>query len=1385
MNSYCLVTREGRPEVLIDVSGVVGQFLTDLTAFDVVVEFIQNELDAGSTKTKITFGSEALICEGNGKTIDATGWDRLRYVLGAGGDVAPKVGGIGAKNHGLRSAFLLGDNIIVQSDGHRIDLTVRGAETNPSKFFPAVWPKIADPAAPKTGTRITVPYRKTPLIVPNGDQTGLDVETPEKIAALFTEAVVNSPSRFIAASAPGRSWRYELTFAFGDTVSKFVFECELLKGKFAGLFRRTCRLQEAGRRSSFVLRQLGTAFDLKLTDEDRAKVPKLFQRGTRLLGEISWHVDRNDTPLMGCGALRYPIGYPIENVRSGYGFDISGPFISGRARHSLSGDARNNLICKVGCTAFVDIIRKKLIPLFGAKSLDLVSSLNFPDADAEKRLINDLLNAGALPIAKTVSRSKRGIFKPEMMDVSSSLKVIIANLSYEPSRVAANLVRLAVSAPNLLHPDVHDSVTSTLQHMRKDGDARVAIFDEFAAARTILIEQTPSEKQDATIDWIEDVISVLSELESSRHRKPLPADFVQKLKTEGRLPSESGTASSWAHIRRSTKLVPAIPGIVDPEILHPRLLKLNLLKEGPLKIPKFNLDEFVSNKDFSKASTDSRQRFFMWLRKSHSDLNPRALAKIASYPIWPGVDGEHRTLDDYCWPKSLDLRNLVHSANIAPASEVVSFPGLRRSHNGALRLRVKPTEDELRIWYVIQTDIIYEFVEADKSQDAIKEVFKLEKALDWLRQLDEYDIKGIAKGHNTFTRSGDYKSVADIHCPTREVEHCGLLDVDVAGGIFIGLYVLLGSYQKPIKAALVRVLVSDTNQLLLYNRLETYKSLGYGLSDLSGEPIIVVRGQAMAPDKLTFPSKTNFWGEWKTTLENFSDIPDRVALLEGVGVVRQALREELSCNFFDWLSKQNKARQMRHLPQIIRHWGDRRHGPLRWVKNNPTIPCIPVRGSKVDFDLLSYERAASVRANIFLPDFREIQEKLIVDNTSTRLIITSVKGVVDSVLDVMDEAGLQSLRMKAGRPIQILTSDGVEHEPKLDAVFRLVQSKDVMKRLTQLLPEFNVPVSSLRRDWKRRLEALKGVRITGRLRALFAVLNCKYEIEAIGGVDEPSQLLCIDRKADPKLAFYAALAEHLFAENGNPLWAYGLRLAIESSHEPTFVDFNADLDEDPEGDENSDQDEDKGEPKEAEPPRPGHGISKAKMEPIVPKPNPLGDISDETKMSGKKQPQFKGTRAPSSTDHRRNSIEEEEQKLELKQNHYAWHCQACLGRYDAIKAAPSQSYVYLPSIRRRLIEAHHVDHLQNKGVIGAKNLIVLCTFHHDYLGDRLSSMAIKGALATAKRVTRTFPSNAEGTTFNKLEGWLAEIIIDSEVDKLPLFFTDQHAEAWVRLNKRY
>ena len=94
---------------------VLSEFVSGHDAFGVLRELVQNEFDAKGTKIEILFGEESVLILGNGKPIDASGWKRLSVMLGkgqvAGSDrvIEPKMNGIGSKNFGLRSLFLLGD----------------------------------------------------------------------------------------------------------------------------------------------------------------------------------------------------------------------------------------------------------------------------------------------------------------------------------------------------------------------------------------------------------------------------------------------------------------------------------------------------------------------------------------------------------------------------------------------------------------------------------------------------------------------------------------------------------------------------------------------------------------------------------------------------------------------------------------------------------------------------------------------------------------------------------------------------------------------------------------------------------------------------------------------------------------------------------------------------------------------------------------------------------------------------------------------------------------------------------------------------------------------------------------------------------------------------
>ena len=76
----------------VDLPAIVGQFLINVRLEDLIVELVQNELDAGSTATSIRFGPDSLVCEGDGEPIDEDGWARLRKTLGAGHQVPVKPG---------------------------------------------------------------------------------------------------------------------------------------------------------------------------------------------------------------------------------------------------------------------------------------------------------------------------------------------------------------------------------------------------------------------------------------------------------------------------------------------------------------------------------------------------------------------------------------------------------------------------------------------------------------------------------------------------------------------------------------------------------------------------------------------------------------------------------------------------------------------------------------------------------------------------------------------------------------------------------------------------------------------------------------------------------------------------------------------------------------------------------------------------------------------------------------------------------------------------------------------------------------------------------------------------------------------------------------------
>ena len=154
------------------------------------------------------------------------GWQRLRKIQGAGHTVPAKRGKIGVKNHGLKTAFTIGEEIQLLSAGQAITQTLyrTGGE---SRLSPARHPSQSHtPQAPLVGCRIVVNYRRTSIEPREGEAIVLRAIGDEEIESLFRSACTNTPEQFAGIVSPEVAPRYEIImrhWRLGE--AKFLFSC--------------------------------------------------------------------------------------------------------------------------------------------------------------------------------------------------------------------------------------------------------------------------------------------------------------------------------------------------------------------------------------------------------------------------------------------------------------------------------------------------------------------------------------------------------------------------------------------------------------------------------------------------------------------------------------------------------------------------------------------------------------------------------------------------------------------------------------------------------------------------------------------------------------------------------------------------------------------------------------------------------------------------------------------------------------------------------------------------------------------------------------------------------------------------------------------------------
>ena len=267
-------------------------FLLGLDCDDLIAELVQNDLDQDATCTNISFEQDRLVCEGNGKPVDLEGWQRLRKIQGAGKNVPAKNGKIGIKNHGLKTAFTIGDEIRLLSAGQAITQTLyaHGRDTAP---YPGASPEPeADPQAPVKGCRIIIRYRNADIAPLEGEAVVFKAVDAQAIDALFKSACASTPEQFAGIVSPGGVPRYQIVlrhWRLGE--ARFVFSCTRPRklarpAKDIKIFSRRCAVSGTVPSLPADLKEEAVRRLLPLKGSLRQRVADFFRRGNRFFVEV-------------------------------------------------------------------------------------------------------------------------------------------------------------------------------------------------------------------------------------------------------------------------------------------------------------------------------------------------------------------------------------------------------------------------------------------------------------------------------------------------------------------------------------------------------------------------------------------------------------------------------------------------------------------------------------------------------------------------------------------------------------------------------------------------------------------------------------------------------------------------------------------------------------------------------------------------------------------------------------------------------------------------------------------------------------------------------------------------------------------------------------------
>lgn len=1389
------------PSFVLELDAVpeTWQFLNGLRRDDLIAELLQNELDAGSTCTRIRFDSDKLICEGNGDPIDPDGWTRLKFFRGAGDRAPQKRAKTGVKNHGLKACFTIGDDIYIRSAGKFTQQTLRDPGHAPSPYPGAMLAPEDDPTAPQTGCRLEVPYRNSDLHTDKGECLTFPSVSSDDVDQLFEAACSELPKRFLGVVRPGLRPRYEVEIShWKHGTKRFLFSANASSRLSDGLHTKTCQVIGQDEVIEDTIREQAHLVPLPIEMAKSHDIPEFYEARHGFFAEVSWRVDQRGKPVNEPGQLRYPIAYVGSSPESSSGVcaSYSAPFVSDTARHGISQQDLNKEIIRHCDESLVSLLRHILLRRHGPAVLSMVCNDHI-EPERRREFLELLLKHRCVPI---VGKTRRGAKTRLLCDSRSSKEnwsFVIPCFTFNRVKVSGHLAHACPARHLQLHPQTPSEVIRDLANSRLDDEvlsnndhSPYTLFDETDVVRLLQgdageVEFPWNEKwasQFATAQQAKLLLDVLHEIEKAQEKKktddPLEDSDREKIKEVWALPDDGGSHTPLGKLFCSRKLTDFPPDVDHPALIHRDLRDHPLFRRKNWKLPSFDLAEMCHRANLDSQPEPVRKRFWQWTKRTWSDFPSKHRRDFAALPIWPMVGGCHVALTELCYPKRRDVREILGCVLRIPAAEMLPSKGLplagvKVGGRGALAIRSAISTDDVALWFAKRTQNFApgkqlsnsERDEFFKFEGEIATLAKDRELASMLRKLEPkalgLNLCGILQPSTQLHRETDTVRTLELKPEDLILRPRKKLDEIFRTRTEPSMSALRRALEHPpanVSAWLIR-LVEFVNAAKRENKPPAIDDVACVLED----------GKWWKPTELALSGKAgNYWGNWKKPVALKGKSADEQEILRAIGVAPAEPTQVLSHGFFEWLLLLEPPQIAVHLKQVVRHF-EHKNGVLSWWNHAPQVPCLPVQKGK-ELHLVSLAEARRRNSRVFIDDFPELSKEIRNVDSKIAFVFDRPTELELSIVDRIRGINLNRLSRIAGAPCKVVGYGGGKADSELELLLRHLQSRELKREMNSRLAQFEVEAKYLRGDWFKRALAIQRISVCSKVVATYRVGRREYGVSVPSQFDETSgTLYVVDRGSGKRSAFFDAISAYLFtldaSKKDKAVFEKAVLAELASREDENSESVDVSDEEDSCEDESSvEATEEVGESQIT------HGTETLGMEHNIPQPTPLSE-SDSSKPPSKGGDELKSRQRPS-------SAQEDQHKQQLKKT-YAWHCQICLATNTPQKLAPEGSYVSLAENRRCFIDAHHLDQVHAGGPRHGGNLLVICKAHHGEYGDAIPRAGISAALQTsAKEFEVDFVSADSGATI-KLPGVIVDVTIPTKGTTMPLFFANGHRDYWL------